>query len=229
MSKQKRNNAEMIALRYIKENIYNMTKLDGLTISYVETAKILDKGILNNVASYDVEVVINLKNAWNLILIDKTGITFEKIKKIHAEVGRGLVINSGELRNGNVGVNNVDNQPQVPIEEKVKKDIELILQDKDPINRSLEYLCYGIKKQLFYDGNKRTSFMVANDILLRDNIGIISVKANKYDEFNTLLKGLFDDREEGKNKIKEFLKDEITYQPEYSVVKSKQLKEELER
>ncbi len=48
-------------------------------------------------------------------------------------------------------------------------------------------MLYGMRKQLFWDGNKRTSTIVANKIMIQNGKGIIKVPDNKLEQFNELL------------------------------------------
>lgn len=48
-------------------------------------------------------------------------------------------------------------------------------------------MLYGMRSQLFWDGNKRTSMISANKIMIENGAGIIKVPDNKLEEFNILL------------------------------------------
>ncbi len=48
-------------------------------------------------------------------------------------------------------------------------------------------MLYGVRSQLFWDGNKRTSTICANKIMIENGAGIIKVPDNKLEKFNTLL------------------------------------------
>ena len=48
-------------------------------------------------------------------------------------------------------------------------------------------MLYGMRSQLFWDGNKRTSTIVANKIMIENGKGIIKIPDNKLEEFNILL------------------------------------------
>ena len=52
-------------------------------------------------------------------------------------------------------------------------------------------MLYGMRKQLFWDGNKRTSTIVANKIMIQNGKGIIKVPDNKLEEFNKLLSNYY--------------------------------------
>ena len=65
-------------------------------------------------------------------------------------------------------------------------------------------LCfYGMRKQLFWDGNKRTSTIAANKIMIASGAGIIKVPDNKLEEFNTLLTEFYNTNE--MEKISKFI------------------------
>ena len=64
-------------------------------------------------------------------------------------------------------------------------------------------MLYGIKSQLFWDGNKRTSTIVANKIMIKNGNGIIKVPDNKLEEFNILLSDYYNN--DNKNEIMQFI------------------------
>jgi|GEM_PF-6229089 len=48
----------------------------------------------------------------------------------------------------------------------VEKRIEEIYNIPDIYERAIEYFCYSVRGQLFWDGNKRTSTIIASKILI---------------------------------------------------------------
>lgn len=56
-----------------------------------------------------------------------------------------------------------------------------------PAERALEYFAYACKQQLFWDGNKRTSTMVASKILIENGEGILTIGKDYAEEFNRTL------------------------------------------
>lgn len=48
-------------------------------------------------------------------------------------------------------------------------------------------MLYGMRNQLFWDGNKRTSMIIANKIMIMNGKGIILVKDDDLLEFNKVL------------------------------------------
>lgn len=66
-------------------------------------------------------------------------------------------------------------------------------------------MLYGMRTQLFWDGNKRTSTIAANKIMIENGKGIIKVPDNKLEEFNVLLSEFYNTNDI--IKIKQFIYD----------------------
>ena len=66
-------------------------------------------------------------------------------------------------------------------------------------------MLYGMRSQLFWDGNKRTRSICANKIMIENGNGIIKVPDNKLEEFNALLSEFYSTNK--KEKIKQFIFD----------------------
>ena len=87
----------------------------------------------------------------------------------------------------------------------VENDINQIINIENPTERAIEYMLYGMRNQLFWDGNKRTSTICANKIMIENGCGIIRVPDNKLEKFNILLSKFYSFNE--KNEIKQFIYD----------------------
>ena len=66
-------------------------------------------------------------------------------------------------------------------------------------------MLYGMRTQLFWDGNKRTSTICANKIMIENGKGIIKISDNKLEEFNILLSEFYTTNDN--SKIKQFIYD----------------------
>lgn len=53
--------------------------------------------------------------------------------------------------------------------------------------RALKYFCYVTRTQMFIDGNKRVAQLIANKMLIENNIGIFQIPIEKLEEFKMLL------------------------------------------
>ncbi len=70
-------------------------------------------------------------------------------------------------------------------------------------------MLYGMRGQLFWDGNKRTSIIVANKILISEGKGILTVKDQYLNEFNKLLTEFYDTN--NGQKLENFLYENCIY------------------
>lgn len=62
-----------------------------------------------------------------------------------------------------------------------------------------------MKSQLFWDGNKRTSTICANKIMIENGCGIIKIPDNKLEEFTILLSNFY--TTDNKDILKQFIYD----------------------
>lgn len=106
-------------------------------------------------------------------------------------------------KHGNVQITGTDYIPSIPDRDDVIEKITKILQIQNPTERAIEYMLYGMKSQLFWDGNKRTSTICANKIMIKNGCGIIKVPDYKLKEFNVLLSEFYTTN--NKEKIKQFI------------------------
>lgn len=62
---------------------------------------------------------------------------------------------------------------------------------KEPAERAVAYFCFGTRHQFYFDGNKRTSRLMMNGILLSSGLDAISIPFARRLEFNQHLITLF--------------------------------------
>lgn len=64
------------------------------------------------------------------------------------------------------------------------KGIAALAAVPDPLERGMAFFLFGALRQFFFDGNKRTSRMMMNGILMSHGIDAISIPASRAQEFN---------------------------------------------
>ena len=177
-----------LAKKVLVSNIYNSAKLEGINTTYPDTKTILDGINVPTLKLDEINCILNLRDAWNYVLssID-SDINLEFICKVNSYVSRNESLEWGVLRTGKVGINGVDYIPDVPIEEKVVDEINSILREECATKRAINLMFYLMRSQVFWDGNKRTSMIVANKIMIENGCGIITIKEEFINEFNNLL------------------------------------------
>ena len=177
-----------LAKERLNSIIYNSVKLEGFNTNYFNVKKILNGSNVPSLKLDEINCILNLRDAWNFVLsnIDEP-IIIELICKINAFVSRGESLEWGVLRTGKVGINGVDYIPDIPDETKIIADIKNIMKEENITKRSLVLMLYLMRTQAFWDGNKRTSMIVANKIMIENGCGVITIKEEYFKEFNSLL------------------------------------------
>ncbi len=195
-----------LAKRNLVQNIYANAKMEGVNITFPETKTILEGVNVPSLNIDEIQCILNLRDAWKYVInnIEKD-FNLDFIYKINELVARNESIAWGVLRQGGVQITGTDYIPAVPNEEDVKKEIKRILQIKNATEKAIEYMLYGMRSQLFWDGNKRTSTICANKIMIENGCGIIKVPDNKLKDFNILLSEFYSTN--NKEKIKQFIFD----------------------
>ena len=196
-----------LAKRNLVDNIYANARMEGLNITFPETKTILEGVNVPNLKIDEIQCILNLRDAWKYVInnVDKA-FDLDFICKVNELVARNESIAWGALRQGNVQITGTDYIPEIPSEEKVNQQITHILQIENATERAIEYMLYGMRSQLFWDGNKRTSTICANKIMIENGCGIIKVPDNKLKDFTILLSEFYSTN--NKEKIKQFIFDE---------------------
>ena len=91
----------------------------------------------------------------------------------------------------------------MPIESLIKEQLSDILAISDIYDKAVSALLFVTRKQLFIDGNKRTSVIFANHILISAGAGLIAIPEDNVSEYKQLLIGYYETNEI--NAIKQFL------------------------
>lgn len=193
-----------LAKKILVSNIYNSARLEGINTTYPDTKTILEGINVPSLRLDEITCILNLRDAWNFTLsnIDET-VDLEFICKVNSFVSRNESLEWGVLRNGKVGINGVDYIPEIPKKEEVSDHIQKILKIENNTERAINLMLYLMRRQLFWDGNKRTSMIVANKLLIENGCGIISVREQDINEFNRLLTEFYNTN--NKEKIVDFL------------------------
>lgn len=177
-----------LAKRNLVDNIYANARMEGINITFPQTKTILDGVNVPNLKIDEIQCVLNLRDAWKFVIanIDEEFNT-KFICKINEYVARNESLEWGKLRTGRVEITGTEYIPEIPDKNKVAKEVNDILKIENATERAITYMLYGMRSQLFWDGNKRTSTIAANKIMISNGAGIIKVPDNKLEEFNKLL------------------------------------------
>ncbi len=181
-------------------------KMENRAVTFPQTQTILNGVNVPNVQLDDIQAILNMRDAWKFLLNTVSEeVTFEYWCKLNEYIARNEALEWGKLRTGNVGISGTDYKPPVPDKEKTVQELESILTtiDASATDKALEAFAWGTRGQFFWDGNKRTSLLLANKILVSAGVGIMTITDKYMEQFNSLLLNYYNTGE--KEKLKHFL------------------------
>ncbi len=195
--------------RNLVDTIYKQAILEGVATTFADTESIIEGGKVNNMTSQDIMKIVNLKHAWEFVLnknVILSDTSFALLCEINKMVEEGFYYTAGKIRNVPVSISGTNWTPEFPIESIIKEELEKILnRQQDSVDKAIDILLYVMKKQIFIDGNKRTSVIFSNHYLISKGKGIIVIPVELTEEFKSLLIPYYEGKDE--NKIRKFIKD----------------------
>lgn len=199
-----------LAKKVLVANIYNSARLEGINITYPDTKTILDGVNVPSLKLDEINCILNLRDAWNFVLKNiESSIDLDFICQVNAFVSRNESLEWGKLRNGKVGINGVDYIPKIPVKQEVETEISKILLEENALEKAIKLMFYLMRSQIFWDGNKRTSMIVVNKIMIENGCGIITIKEEYISEFNKLLTDFYNTND--MTKIMQFIYDNCIF------------------
>ena len=185
----------------MKANIYDQAVLEGVATSFPQTEDILENGRVNGVSANDVQKILNLKHAWELVMdrdVIATKTDYYILCHIAKLVNEGFYADGGRIRGVPVTIGGTSYIPPLPIELDVKDQIAAIVAgEAEPIETAIRLCLYCMKTQIFNDGNKRAAVIFANHYLIGKAAGLLVIPEKNVPEFKKLLVRYYEDKDNG--------------------------------
>ncbi|WOO86843.1 Fic family protein [Mollicutes bacterium LVI A0039] len=204
---------------YIVEILYSISLFENLNVTPKGIESIINLSSETiKISGHDNAILNSAIESWYWVLDTLSQpITLEYIIDINRRIAKHQALKVGTLRDGAGGfVHGSNFNPPIPERNQVEKKIEAYLKKNNKLIGALEYFCYATKYQLFYDGNKRTSYLIVNKVLIENGIGVFYIHDQFRDEFNQLLNDHYNKSHidiEYQGKLIEFIQDRcIIYQ-----------------
>lgn len=181
--------SRFLAKKKWDENVYCGMRMENRAVTFPQTKTILEGINVPDVRLDDIQAILNMRDAWRYLLdtMDAPP-TLEYLCKLNEYIARNEALAWGTLRTGRVSISGTDYAPPVPVREEVAAELAAILaQDGSATQKALDVFCWGTRGQLFWDGNKRTSLVFANKLLLAAGAGMLTITEKDMVEFNGLL------------------------------------------
>jgi len=178
--------------------IYNTSALEGNAMTYPEVETLLDGITVGGHKLSDEQQILNQNRSVNLLfeMIKNHEFFLDKktLLKLHSKVAFEEALQWGEFRKSGVNIGGTNHLPPEAkkLDKIFKQGIEEIHKIEHPIVRAITYFLFGAKCQFFYDGNKRTSRLMMNGILLKNGYPILNIKVKDKLEFNQKIIAFYD-------------------------------------
>lgn len=180
----------LYAKRNIVDSIYSEARLEGIGVTYPDTQEIYEGRVVAGLSVEDTIKINNLKRAWHFVLdnIDYP-LDLRFIRQINTEIGKGIIMDEGQLRTFDVKIGGTSWKPDIPNETNAKTNIKTIMNNTNTSSteKAIDIMLYTMRSQMFTDGNKRTAQLAANKIMIENGTGIICIPIEKQTEFTTHL------------------------------------------
>lgn len=176
-----------MAKRLLIDSIWKSANLEGLGTTFPKTEAILANAPTET-RSEEVLFVINMKRAWQFLLnnLDYPD-NIMLLREYNRVAGELLFQNNGEIRTFPVQIGGTSWEPELPDTADIIDRLEEIGRIDDAELKALKYFCYVVRAQIFADGNKRVAQLIANKVLIENNVGIFQIPIEKLEEFRALL------------------------------------------
>ena len=181
--------SRFLAKKKWDENVYCGMRMENRVVTFPQTKTILNGVNVPNVRLDDIQAILNMRDAWRFLLdtFDEP-ITLDYVCKLNGFIARNEALEWGKLRSGLVAISGTDYEPPVPSTEEAARALaDILTADASATEKALVAFARGSRSQLFWDGNKRTSLVLANKIMLGAGAGMLTIKEKNMEEFNTLL------------------------------------------
>lgn len=182
-----RDTAIEMAKRLLVDSIWKSANLEGLGTTFPKTEAILANAPTTT-KTEEVLFVINMKRAWQFLLdnLDYTN-NLMLLREYNKIAGELLFNYAGEIRTIPVQIGGTSWEPEMPQTGIIMDTLDELEKIVDIELRALKYFCYVARTQMFIDGNKRVAQLIANKILIQNDVGIFQIPIEKLEEFKMLL------------------------------------------
>ena len=177
------------AKRKLVDNIYKSANLKGIAVTFADTYAFMNNVNTGNISVDDMLKLKGLKDGWEYVInYVNEELTIDFIKKIHFEVCKGQNIYPlGEFRDKGVGITGTSWRPKLPSECDYDEELKEILSNKNKLERCIDLFCWLQRSQMFLDGKKLVTNLVANKEMIKNGQGIIAVPVEEIGNYLTKL------------------------------------------
>ena len=181
--------------------VHDTVALEGNPFTLPEVKTLLDGVTVGGHRVEDARQVVNQAASWKelLLRVESGSFTLDRptFCALHALVAREEAVEWGVFRTGSVTIAGTDHRPPPPeaLSGLYDAGVAALRRVPNVCERAIATFLFGALHQFFYDGNKRTSRLMMNGILLSAGEDGISVPARRALEFNEAMIRFYDSRD----------------------------------
>jgi Fic family protein len=178
--------------------VYNTAALEGNPMTYPEVQTLLEGITVGGHKLSDEQQVLNQNASWDelleLVRENKFKLDKETACLLQGLVAKEEAIEWGKFRTAEVNIGGTSHKPPkaAELDSVFENGIAEIKQIENPVEKALVIFLFGAINQFFFDGNKRTSRLMMNGILLDNGYHILNIQAADRLEFNKQMIGFYD-------------------------------------
>ena len=192
----------MLVRKLSSDVVFNMANLEGNPFTYPEVQTLLEGITIGGHKVSDEQQIYNIRNGWNYLfdVVSQNNVELDIniFNKFNNIVAKDEALFSGAFRTGQVRIAGTDFIPSIAedLEGIFKNELpQLIKRCESKTDLAFEIFLWGALNQFFYDGNRRTSRLVSNMVLISQGQGIFNIKAKDRLQFNTLMVEFYNTKE----------------------------------
>lgn len=187
-----------LAKKVLVAQIHNLSRFENCQTTLLQTEQIINGQNVASASLGDIQTILNLKRAYQYVMrhiSDGLPVDIPLLKKINSIVAQEDSLAPGDFRTGTVGVTLVDGSRHTPpaISEVEVQNLfgQIANRSRSTTETAIRSMLAFMRKQIFWDGNKRTATLFANAMLIEKGCGILEISELQMPEFNTKLSDFY--------------------------------------
>lgn len=173
---------QQLVTKNLPKMIVMNARLEDVKTSEQAVKEVLKMSIGNSLHEQDYDVVAQLRLAWKMILDAKDKLNLALEQRVNTIVDLDNAF-PGMIRNGSGSII-TDRGEFIPPEINEKQEAaylnDLLASSKTVTDKALTLMYHNMREQIFYDGNKRTAFLIANKLMIDHGAGLICIPLAKF-------------------------------------------------
>ena len=175
-------------LRFVNKRLGRLIgsscRVEGLDVSYTDVRTFLEGGRVFLIEE-KLLFISNMREAWEFMLNNlEYSNCLALLRELNKICGQGLYRGNGEIRSTPVSMGGTSWKPEIPVMADLYESIEKLEKFVCPVEKALGYFCFITRAQMFIDGNKRVAQLMANKVLIENDIGVFRIPTENEDKFN---------------------------------------------